>query len=129
MKLSELDPNSLSELTHAQVTDIVFGVIGDDGLSGIAAVLLGGRPLVLRERAQAAAKLYHDGCVPCIIPTGGVKWETERGVCSEAEYMAHWPFIRMYTYDMIFNYTFDSSESKQLFETDVVSIIQSFTLH
>lgn len=66
-----------------------MGSLKDDGLSGIAAILLGGKPLVLRERAQAAAKLYHDGRVPCIIPTGGVQWDTELGLMSEADYMAH----------------------------------------
>lgn len=89
MKLSQLNDSMLADLSTEQVTSIVFGSLKDDGLSGIAAILLGGKPLVLRERAQTAAKLYHDGRVPCIIPTGGVQWETELGLISEADYMAH----------------------------------------
>ncbi|MBQ3222896.1 MAG: YdcF family protein [Clostridia bacterium] len=87
MKVSQLRADMLSELTIEQVDRIVFHNCTDDGQSGAAAILLGGNPNVLRERASAAARLYHEGRVPYIIPTGGVKWDTDLGRMSEAERM------------------------------------------
>jgi len=87
MKLSQLDPNRLNELTDDQMDRIVFDHCEDDGMSGLAAILLGGIPEVLRERTQAAAQLYHEGRISCIIPTGGVAWDTELGHMTEAECM------------------------------------------
>ena len=49
------------------------------------ALVLGGNPTVLESRAEAAAKLYHQGRCDLFFPTGGVKWETEFGFTSEAE--------------------------------------------
>lgn len=81
----QIDPQKLNELSTEQIGEIVFGPLCDDGLSGAVALLLGGNPKVLRERALAAAQLYHAGRVPFIMPTGGVKWDTELGYMSEAE--------------------------------------------
>ena len=71
MKLSQIDPQKLNELSTEQISEIVFGPLCDDGLSGAVALLLGGNPKVLRARALAAAQLYHAGRVPFIMPTGG----------------------------------------------------------
>lgn len=87
MKLSQTDASRLNELTKEQVDTIVFGNYQDDGGKGDAALLLGSNPIVCKERAAAAAQLYHAGRVPYIIPTGGVLWETEYGTISEACFM------------------------------------------
>lgn len=88
MKVSNLTAEQLKALPIAQIGEIVFGDYQDDGLTGDAALLLGGPPYSMPERAQAAAALYLAGRVPRIIPTGGVKWDTDKGHMSEAEYMA-----------------------------------------
>ena len=88
MKLSQVDMEKIYDLSVEQKTEIVFGSCADDGLTGAAAILLGGIPEVLRERAQAAAQLYLSGRVPYIIPTGGVEWDTELGRMTEAECMS-----------------------------------------
>lgn len=90
MKVSELDAARLGELTVEEIDRIVFYNCADEGKSGAAAILLGGNPNVLRERASAAARLYREGRVPYIIPTGGVKWDTDMGRMSEAERMAEY---------------------------------------
>ena len=59
-----------------------------------AALILGCNPTLLKSRAQAAAKLYHEKRCSLFIPTGGVKWETEFGYISECE------AIRRYLIDM-----------------------------
>ncbi|MDO4740007.1 MAG: YdcF family protein [Eubacteriales bacterium] len=87
MKLSQWDGARLNELSAEQVDRIVFHNCVDEGGSAAAAILLGGTPKVLRERASAAARLYHAGRVPYIIPTGGVAWDTDLGRMSEAERM------------------------------------------
>lgn len=88
MKVTQLDAARLDELSVEQVDRIVFHNCKDEGKSAAAAILLGGNPKVLRERASAAARLYREGRVPVIIPTGGVKWDTDLGRMSEAERMA-----------------------------------------
>lgn len=85
MRLSELDQSALYELTDEQVNEIVYGPLTDDGASYLCALLLGGNPMVLRERAQGAAQLYASGRTQYIIPTGGVEWDTEYGHMSEAK--------------------------------------------
>lgn len=50
-----------------------------------AALILGGNPMVLKARAAAAAKLYHQGRCSLFIPTGGVTWESEFGFLSECD--------------------------------------------
>lgn len=90
MKVSELKMNELSQMTPEQVERIVFDLPQNGGQTAAAAVLLGGSPAVLEERTEAAAKLYLAGLVPYIIPTGGVKWETDLGLMSEAERMSEY---------------------------------------
>lgn len=55
-----------------------------------AAFVLGCNPTKQKSRAAAAAKLYHDGRCKLLIPTGGVKWETEMGYLSECDSMAQY---------------------------------------
>ena len=88
MKLSQLSADQLSSLSSEQVDRIVFAGKEDQLDKGIAAILLGGSPLVMAERARAAAQLYHQNAVTYIIPTGGVRWDTDRGRMSEAEYLS-----------------------------------------
>ena len=84
MKLSALPMAELDTLTDAQISHIVYGNWCDDGGKADVALLLGGHPAVCAERAKAAAHLYHTGRVKYIMPSGGVKWETEYGNLSEA---------------------------------------------
>ncbi len=88
MKLSQISMDQLSSLSTEQIDRIVFYEKEEKLIAGAAAILLGGNPLVLKERAKAAAELYHRNVVPYIIPTGGVRWETDHGRMSEAEYLA-----------------------------------------
>ena len=88
MKLSQISMDQLSSLTAAQIDRIIFPEKSETLEQGTAAILLGGNPLVLAERAKSAAELYHQKVVPYIISTGGVLWETDRGHMSEAEYLA-----------------------------------------
>jgi len=88
MKLSQISRDQLSSLTAEQIDRIVFDEREESLEKGLAAILLGGNPLVMAERARAAAELYQRDVVPYIIPTGGVRWDTDRGNMSEAEYMS-----------------------------------------
>ena len=86
MKLSDLTKENVLRLTPKEKYDIVLGGVCDSPECAEFALLLGGKPSLARERALAAVRLYRDGRVKYIIPSGGVKWEG----CdhSEAEYMA-----------------------------------------
>lgn len=88
MKLSAFDKDKLDELTREQVSEIVFGSCGDDGVSCDAALLLGCNPTAMPGRTRAAANLYHAGRAPYIVPSGGVFHDTPLGRMTEAEYMA-----------------------------------------
>ena len=88
MKLSALTQQELTDLTIEQINKIVFIPAEKELRPAIAAILLGGHPRVLHDRAGAAVKLYRQKLVSCIIPTGGVKWETDKGEMTEAEYLA-----------------------------------------
>lgn len=90
MKLGQLPEEQLSLLTTDQVTKIVYGDWKDDNETYDVALLLGGKALVCRERAEAAAYLWRSGRVQWIVPTGGVKWETELGEISESSLMKHY---------------------------------------
>ena len=89
MKLSQQNYDTLRQMPKEQITEIVYGggALQDDGDKGLLALLLGGHPQVMKERAQGAANLYLAGRVPYIMPTGGVKWDTEFGHISEADCM------------------------------------------
>ena len=92
MKLSQITTQQIKLLSDQQLNSIVFGGEGADNVtdSGCAdvALLLGTRPDIAKERAEAAAELYLGGRVRHIIPTGGVEWETDGRTVSEARYMA-----------------------------------------
>lgn len=88
MKLSQLKGSDIRQLPKEQVDRIVFDGWTDDGGEGEVALLLGGNPIVLPDRCRAAAELWRAGRVSYIMPTGGVKWETDAGEMTEAEYMA-----------------------------------------
>ncbi|MBE5782772.1 MAG: YdcF family protein [Clostridiales bacterium] len=87
MKYSAYDPKRLNELTREQISQIVYGDWKDDGLTGVAALLLGGPPEEMEMRSRAAAHLYLAGRVSYVIPTGGVYHDTELGHMTEAECM------------------------------------------
>ena len=86
MKLSQTTVEDLACLTAEQKKKIIYTVPVDDGLSYDAALVLGGR--LCEERAAAAAKLYHEGRVPFLVPSGGVEWERGTEKISEALYLA-----------------------------------------
>ena len=88
MKISEVTEEFLLSLSPKQKFDIICGAIKDDGDSADIAILLGSRPTNAKERALAAAKLYRDGRVKYIVPSGGVEWDVGDGeMLSEALYM------------------------------------------
>ena len=86
MKLSDLTKENVLKLTPAEKWETVLGGVCDKGECAEFALLLGTKPSIARERALTAAKLYSEGRVKYIIPSGGVAWEGWN--CSEAEYMA-----------------------------------------
>lgn len=90
MKLGQLSEEQLKQLTTQQVTEIVYGNWKDNKETYDVALLLGGKALVCRERAEAAAYLWRSGRVRWIVPTGGVKWETELGEVSESTLIKHY---------------------------------------
>lgn len=88
MKLSQIKPENIRQLSVEQINRIVFGDWADDNGTAEVALLLGGNSSVLPDRAKAAADLYKAGRVSYIMPTGGVEWDTDRGRMTEAEYLA-----------------------------------------
>lgn len=87
MKVSEVTEKQLLDMTPEQKWDFVCGGITDDGKSADYALLLGSCPCWSGPRAYAAAKLYREGRVKYIVPTGGVEWESDGETLSEANYM------------------------------------------
>ena len=85
MRLSQIGENELALLTVAQKTAIVYGEDEERWETGEVALLLGSRPKYWQERAAAAARLYHEGRVQYIIPSGGVSWEYEGEMLTESE--------------------------------------------
>lgn len=90
MRLGELTEEQLSQLSIQQVTKIVYNDWEDNRDTYDVALILGGKTLVCRERAAAAAYLWRNGRAKWLIPTGGVEWETELGVMSEANLLRHY---------------------------------------
>ena len=87
MKLSELTRKEIAEMPFEKKVDFICGSIVDDGMSAPVAILLGGNPNNARPRALAAAELYKSGRVPFIVPSGGVEWDVDGEMISEANYM------------------------------------------
>lgn len=88
MRISQIDLETLMSLSFEKKWEISCSGIEDEGKSADVALLLGGRPVRACERALAAAKLYHEGRVETIIPSGGVLWDYQGEQLSEAEIMA-----------------------------------------
>ena len=88
MKLSGIDQNCLGTLSPKQVSSIVFDAPPTEDHPAVAALLLGGSPVVMESRAKAAAELYRKGLVPLVIPTGGVRHGDDGTGPTESEYMA-----------------------------------------
>lgn len=88
MKVSQIPVAALSDLSNDEKTRIVFGGERETDGHGVAALLLGGSPVVMDSRARAAAELYRKGLVPLVIPTGGVRHGDGGYGPTEAEYMA-----------------------------------------
>ena len=95
MKLSKIAREDFASLSNEQVSRIVFG---DDcanmpqphsgaAAPAVAALLLGGSPVVMDARVQVAATLYREGVVPLVIPTGGVRHPVNGVEEMEADYM------------------------------------------
>lgn len=87
MKLSEVSYEQLAAMTVEQKWDFNCGGICDEGKSAEVAILLGGAPVRAVERARWAARLYREGRVKYIVPSGGVKWDYEGERLSECEIM------------------------------------------
>lgn len=90
MRLSQLTEEQVQQLSVPQITKIVYGDWEDNGEHYDVALLLGGKALVCKERSEAAAQLWHTGRVQWIVPTGGVKWDTELGEMSESSLLKHY---------------------------------------
>lgn len=88
MRFSQIDKEALSMLNPTQITDVIYGFPADDDAVGDVALLLGSNPDLWLERASAAVKLYLDGRVKYIVPSGGVKWEFQGEALTEAVGMA-----------------------------------------
>lgn len=93
MKLRQLDEKDLPSLSAEQISHIVFDVppaavaaAGD--APAAAALLLGANPREAENRAGAAARHFHEGRFPIVVPTGAVRHETRLGEMTEAEFMA-----------------------------------------
>ena len=87
MKISAMTSNELLSMSAEKKWNFICGDIRDEGMSAPVALLLGGNPNNARPRALAAAELYRSGRVSFIIPSGGVEWEIDGAMISEANYM------------------------------------------
>lgn len=87
MKISAMTTNELLSMSAEKKWNFICGDIRDEGMSAPVALLLGGNPNNARPRALAAAELYRSGRVSFIIPSGGVEWEIDGAMISEANYM------------------------------------------
>ncbi|MBQ8836394.1 MAG: YdcF family protein [Clostridia bacterium] len=87
MKISHVTEEQLLSMTPEQKWELVCGKIRDEGKSADFALLLGSKPSYSAARARSAAKLYNDGRVKYIVPSGGVKWESDGESLTEAEFM------------------------------------------
>ena len=88
IKISDVTEAFLLSLSPKHKFDIICGGIKDDGDSSDIAILLGSKPRYARERALAAVKLYREGRVKYLVPSGGVEWDVGNGeLLSESLYM------------------------------------------
>lgn len=88
MKLSQIPREEIPQLPLDQIQRIVYTGIYDWGENADVALVLGTTPEYdCKGRALWAAKMYLDGRVKHIIPSGGVEHEFPEGKFTEAEYM------------------------------------------
>ena len=87
MKLSQVSLDALSEMTPKDKMNFIFQGTADTGDSCEYAFLLGTAPREAEQRALHAAKLYHEGRIRYIIPSGGVKWDNNGEEISECDFM------------------------------------------
>ena len=87
MKLSEITRADIAQMPFEKKYEFICGDIVDEGKSAPVAILLGGNPNNARPRALAAAELYRSGRVSYIVPSGGVEWDFDGEMISEANYM------------------------------------------
>lgn len=85
MKISETTLEKLTSMTPCEKWDIVCKNIVDDGAVSDFALLLGCRPKFAEDRAITAARLYHEGRVKYVVPSGGVGW-LDNGVSKTEAY-------------------------------------------
>ena len=87
MKISQIKEERLMNMTPEEKWEFVCGGIEDKGESADIALLLGSRPAFAKPRAYAAARLYLEGRVKYIVPSGGVEWDVDGERMTEADYM------------------------------------------
>ena len=85
--LENMSREELEALSPYEKWEINCRGIADDGAEADAAFLLGGKPEFARERALAAAGLYHQNRVKLIVVSGGVEHTVEGRSLTEADYM------------------------------------------
>ena len=83
--ISKFTDWELYALPNEVKANIAYGHYTEPTGNFDAALVLGGNPDVMKSRAEAAAKLYHEGRCKLFIPTGGVAWETEFGFITESQ--------------------------------------------
>ncbi len=88
MKISCVEKERLLAMTPEQKWSFNCGDIGDDGMSGDVAILLGCDLPEAEQRALAAAELYRQGRVQYIVSSGGVKRDLNGERVTEADFMA-----------------------------------------
>lgn len=87
MKLSSIAQEKIDAMTPKEKWELVCHGIKDDGETADLAILLGSRPERAIERATAAAELYLAGRVKAVLASGGVEWEYNGEMISEADLM------------------------------------------
>lgn len=87
MKISAMDLEDILALSWKEKLDFLCGEANDNGDTADIALLLGTEPILAAERAAATAKLYKNGRIKYIVPSGGVTWECGGETLTEAELM------------------------------------------
>ena len=88
MKISQLSLEALMMMTSNEKWSFICADATDNGESADVGLLLGSRPEIATERALGAACLYHSGRIKHIVSSGGVRWEHNGEMISEADIMA-----------------------------------------
>jgi len=87
MKLSQVNIDALRDLSREAITSIVFEELPRELPPVEIAVVLGGRPERIGARIEAAGRLWLEGKVKWLVPSGGVVWEWEEEKLSEAAFI------------------------------------------